>query len=80
MEMPRLIDDEHDSTPLGWVTHGSRYSGGADERQDVYVELAELLLEAGAPLPGPDDTWDHEQHAEATEPVAAVLTRHGWKP
>jgi len=71
--------DGHDTTPLGWVTHGSRYSGGAASRQEVYVELAELLLAAGAPLPKDGERHDREQHAEATEEVKAVLARYGWR-
>ncbi|MCP3917171.1 MAG: hypothetical protein GY711_16605 [bacterium] len=70
--------DQHDTSPLGWATHGSRFSGGAEERSEVYVAITEMLLEAGAPLPGPDDRHDRRQLAQATEPVAAVLARHGW--
>lgn len=45
---------DHDSTPLGWVAHGSRYSGGAAGNQEAYVEMAGALLDAGAEweLPG----------------------------
>lgn len=42
---------EHASSPLGWAVHGSRYSGGAESRQDVYVELVRMLLDAGGGLP-----------------------------
>ena len=42
----RCVD--HDLTPLGWAAHGSQYSGAADERQEVYVEIVERLLQAGA--------------------------------
>jgi ankyrin repeat protein len=74
-----LRGDAHDCSPLGWVTHGSRFCGGAEERVDVYAELAEILLEAGAKLPGPDDEHDHHQHAMAAPQVQAVLKRHGWE-
>jgi ankyrin repeat protein len=43
-----LLDSTHHSTPLGWATHGSRYSGEADQRPEVYVEIVEMLLDAGA--------------------------------
>lgn len=42
--------DDHNLTPLGWLAHGSRYSGGADERQEVYLDIGRQLLEAGARL------------------------------
>jgi ankyrin repeat protein len=45
----------HQLPPLGWVTHGSLYSGGAKERAGVYAEIAKLLLEAGASLVHPLD-------------------------
>ena len=73
-----LLCEEHASTPLGWVAHGSRYSGGAGERQAAYVRAAELLLAAGASLRHPsapeDDTaaWLLE---DASDEVARVLRR-----
>ena len=74
-----VFDATHESSPLGWVTHGSRYSGGADERQDLYVELAEILLEAGASMYYLDDSSDayfKRLLGDATPRVAAVLRRH----
>ncbi|MCY4646225.1 MAG: ankyrin repeat domain-containing protein [Gammaproteobacteria bacterium] len=50
-----VFDDIHESSPLHWAVHGSRYSGGAEERQDAYVELVEMLLAAGSGLHHPDD-------------------------
>lgn len=50
-----VFDDIHESSPLHWAVHGSRYSGGAEERQDAYVELVEMLLAAGSGLHYPDD-------------------------
>lgn len=71
----------HLKTPLGWAAHGSRYSGGADRRTEVYVEIAERLLEAGASLVDPlhprkdrKGTW---LLRDAGPEVAAVLRRHG---
>ncbi len=67
---------DHDSTPLGWAAHGSRYSGGAESRQDAYVALIDLLLDAGATLahpldpPGAPGKWIL---AAASERVAARL-------
>ncbi|MEQ8764334.1 MAG: hypothetical protein RL885_10435, partial [Planctomycetota bacterium] len=72
------IGDDHHSTPLGWVAHGSRYSGGAEQNQDAYADVARQLLEAGAPLPGPKDTHDHPQLRQATPAVQAVLREFGW--
>ena len=73
-----LLCEEHGSTPLGWVAHGSRWSGDAAARQAAYVRAAELLLAAGASLSHPlapeDDSgaWLLE---DASEEVARVLRR-----
>ena len=50
-----VFDPTHQSSPLGWAVHGARYSGGADERSGVYIELVRLLLNAGSSLHYPDD-------------------------
>ena len=50
-----VFDRAHTTTPLGWAVHGSRYSGGAEQRQEAYVELVRMLLEAGSSLQYPDD-------------------------
>ena len=50
-----LIDPTHEMCPLGWAVHGSRFSGGAEERPEVYVELATMLLAAGATPTHPDE-------------------------
>ena len=50
-----VFDRVHEGSPLGWAVHGSRYSGGAGERQDRYVELVTLFLDAGASLHYPGD-------------------------
>lgn len=60
--------DDHDSTPLGWVAHGSRWSGGADGRQHAYLEVADALLDAGALVPGPGEP-DAPQIAGASDRV-----------
>lgn len=49
------LDNAHESSPIGWVAHGSTNSGGADERQDEYVALAQILTEAGCSLEYPDE-------------------------
>ncbi len=49
-----VFDSVHEGSPIGWAVHGSRYSGGAEERQDAYVELVRMLLEAGSSLIYPD--------------------------
>lgn len=75
--------DDHHSTPLGWVAHGSTYSGGAAERQEAYVELARLYLEAGASLAHPLHP-ERDAHgawllADASPAVQAVLMAYGAK-
>ena len=50
-----VFEDIHQASPIHWAAHGSRFSGGADERQDAYVELVEMLLAAGSSLHYPDD-------------------------
>lgn len=49
-----VFDATHHSSPIGWAVHGSRYSGGADKRQDEYVVLVRMLLDAGSCLRYPD--------------------------
>jgi len=75
-----LRGDDHDTTPLGWVGHGSAFSGDADDHSEVYARLAEMLLSAGAPLPEPDAAHDNPQLAGASESVLAILAAHGWSP
>ena len=50
-----VFDSTHQSSPLGWAVHGSRYSGGTEQRQDVYVELTQMLLDAGSSLHYPNE-------------------------
>ena len=50
-----IFEDVHHSSPLHWAVHGSRFSGGADDRQDAYVELVGMLLAAGSSLHYPGD-------------------------
>lgn len=73
-----IFDPVHQSSPIGWVAHGSRYSGGAEERQDVYIELANILLEAGCSLSYPDgDTRYFERLLnDATPEVREVLEKY----
>ena len=78
-----IFDSVHASSPIGWVTHGSRYSGGADEREEVYIELARLLVDAGCQLHYPgepdDDAYFRRLLADASPGVREVLeaSRHG---
>ena len=73
-------DSVHESSPLGWAVHGSRYSGGADVRQDAYVEVTEQLLRAGASLHHPDtpesDAFIRRLLDDASPRVREVLERH----
>lgn len=53
-----LFDRCHQSSPLGWATHGSRYSGGAEAREVHYVAVTQILVEAGSSMCYPEDTSD----------------------
>jgi len=53
-----VFDATHKSSPIGWAVHGSRYSGGAEERQYAYVALVRMLLAAGSSLHYPADPGD----------------------
>lgn len=74
-----VFDDAHGSSPLHWAVHGSRFSGGAEERQDAYVELVEMLLAAGSSLHYPDDpdgdAYRKRLLEDATPRVRDVLHR-----
>lgn len=54
------FDATHQSSPLGWAVHGSRYSGGSKQREDDYVALVRMLLGAGSSLHYP-----HEPQSDA---------------
>ena len=51
-----IFEPTHQSSPLGWAVHGSRYSGGAAELQAIYVELVQMLLDAGSSLNYPNES------------------------
>lgn len=72
-----VFDSVHESSPLGWAVHGARYSGGADQRQGVYVELVRMLLEAGSSLHYPGDPDDgaylRRLHTDATPAIRELL-------
>ena len=82
-----VFDPVHDSSPLHWAVHGSRFSGGAAERQPAYVELTRMLLDAGSRT-----TYPPEWAAAASRPyvtrmledaspaVATVLREAGLGP
>lgn len=73
------FDPTHNYSPLGWAVHGSRYSGGAAERQSNYVELVKMLLEAGSSLHRPgdtDNTYLKQLSKDATEETGNVLKQH----
>ncbi len=74
-----VFDDDHGSSPLHWAVHGSRFSGGAEERQDAYVELVEMLLAAGSSLHYPGyphgDAYKKRLLEHATARVRDVLHR-----
>jgi ankyrin repeat protein len=68
-----VYDACHDSSPLGWAVHGSRYSGGADDAQAAYVALVEMLLRAGSPIRG--QAYLDRLRRDASEQVAPLLPR-----
>ncbi len=72
-----VFEPTHESSPIGWAVHGCRYSGDADKRQDAYLELVRMLLEAGSRLHYPDDpegdAYLRRLLHDATPPVREVL-------
>lgn len=73
------FDRTHQSSPIHWAVHGSRYSGGAEERQDAYMAVVTMLLAAGSGLCYPDDA-DGDAYFErllrdASPPVRRVLEK-----
>ena len=70
--------DIHESTPLGWAAHGSRFAGDKNSGP-AYARIAELLLEAGASISADPEGDPHGRRflCDAVEPVAEVLRRHG---
>jgi ankyrin repeat protein len=55
-----VFDPTHNYSPLGWAVHGSRYSGDANERQEAYIALVKMLLDAGSQLHYPDRPNDND--------------------
>ena len=53
-----IFDVTYASSPIGWAVHGSKYSGGSQEREEAYVKVVRLLISAGSSLHYPGD--DHE--------------------
>ncbi|MEZ6060893.1 MAG: ankyrin repeat domain-containing protein [Planctomycetaceae bacterium] len=72
-----IFDNVHNSSPLGWAVHGSRYSGDADRHQAAYEELVQMLLDAGSSLHYPDQpdtsTYLTRLRTDATPGVLARL-------
>jgi ankyrin repeat protein len=66
-----LRDDDFGSTPLGWAIYGSVH--GWRCKTGDYAGTVEVLLAADAVPPRPSEDVD------ASEPVRAVLRRHGRK-
>ena len=75
-----LFDPVHESSPVHWAAHGSRYSGEAEDRQDVYVAVTRMLVEAGSSLHYPgrpeDDAYVRRLLKDASPQVRDVLVRH----
>lgn len=75
-----IFDTCHNSSPLHWAVHGSRYSGHAQFRQSRYVTLVEMLLDAGSSLNYPGDESDSylkRLFTDATESVKKAMEGKG---
>ena len=75
-----MFDSCHNSSPLHWAVHGSRYSGHAQFRQSTYVALVEMLLDAGSSINYPGDESDsylRRLFADATDPVKKAMEGRG---
>lgn len=68
-----VYDATHNSSPLGWAVHGSRYSGGADEAQAAYVALVKMLIQAGGGLR--DQAFLDRIRGDASAQVLPLLPR-----
>lgn len=72
-----VFDPVHNSSPIHWAAHGSRYSGDAENRQDAYVEVTRMLLESGSSLRYPDDAEGDAYYdrllRDATPPIESLL-------
>jgi len=63
-----LRDGDHNSTPLGWATYGSK--NGWRRATGDYAATVEALLAAGAKQP------ENVDKVDATEPVRQVLRKY----
>ncbi|MEZ5041366.1 MAG: ankyrin repeat domain-containing protein [Saprospiraceae bacterium] len=73
--------DLHNMSPLGWVVHGSVYSGSAESHKMDYAEIARALLEAGASLAHPSEP-EKDPHGswlleKVSKEVEKVLRAYG---
>ncbi len=72
-----IFDHVHESSPLGWAIHGSRYSGNAENRQQEYTEIVKMLLDAGSSLYYPGDpagdAYLKRLHQDATPVIRKLL-------
>lgn len=76
-----VFDTTHESSPVGWAVHGSRYSGDAAERQNAYVSIVEMLLDAGSSLRYPEepdsDAYVRRLLDDASPEVRDILQARG---
>ena len=79
-----VFDATHASSPLGWAAHDSRYSGGATPQESAYVQIVEMLLDAGAALHYPgtrdDDAYITRLLADASGTILTLLRRASNRP
>jgi ankyrin repeat protein len=70
-------DSQFGSSPLGWAAHGSTNCRHAD---DDYVEVAGLLLDAGADRETSINRWQGPPESMASRRVARFLAERGFVP
>ena len=78
---PEVWCTDHTSSPLGWAVHGSRESGGACSRQEVYTAIVTTFLGTGAWLHYADDDTDayYTRLLRQASRSVRVLLWEAWK-
>jgi Ankyrin repeats (many copies) len=69
-------DREYGSAPIAWTAHGSTQSRAGTDAD--YMEIAAMLLDAGATRAESFNTWGESPESMASPGVADVLRRRGF--
>lgn len=69
-------DSQYGSSPIAWAAHGS--VNGHPERQDDYVAVTELLIDAGSSRAASYNNWNEPPEQLASPAVSRVLKRRGF--